>query len=152
MSKHILLTRDTCPQRGDPEHDHGERCPVCDHGLGVCSLCGKAEAELADPCPGAPERKAVRLTASEMLRAEAARQRQYRDGAVGWMERAIYDHAADVLDQMAGEVERATAPPLTDAQVDEILGPDCDCDRCASDPFRKQNRREQARKAMEVRP
>ena len=43
---HVLLTPETCPC--DKQSDIS--CNVCDGGLAVCSLCGKAEAELDRPC------------------------------------------------------------------------------------------------------
>ena len=43
---HILLTVKTC--KCDKQSDYP--CPVCDGGLAVCSLCGKAEIELDQPC------------------------------------------------------------------------------------------------------
>ena len=38
---HKLLTRETCTCNKD-----GNRCPVCDHGLAVCAVCGAGEIEL----------------------------------------------------------------------------------------------------------
>ena len=45
---HELFTPATCPcdKRSDTP------CPVCDMGLGVCRLCGAAEIDLDNPCPG----------------------------------------------------------------------------------------------------
>lgn len=50
VNGHVLLTSKTCPCRKD---DDDRRCPTCDWGLGVCSLCGAAEIELDEPCKGA---------------------------------------------------------------------------------------------------
>lgn len=54
--QHVILTRETCPNRGKPDHDERERCPTCDWRLSQCALCGMAEIELDQPCPGAPIR------------------------------------------------------------------------------------------------
>lgn len=57
-SKHILFTPETCPSRvkeGDG-HNANYDCLICHGGLAICSVCGKAEAELNGPCvlPVAP--------------------------------------------------------------------------------------------------
>lgn len=46
MSEHVLLTIETCPcdKRSDMS------CNVCDGGLVVCAVCGKAEMDLDGPC------------------------------------------------------------------------------------------------------
>ncbi len=49
---HLLWTSRTCPNRGTPYHDGYGKCPICDGGLAICSLCGMAEIELDQPCPG----------------------------------------------------------------------------------------------------
>lgn len=46
MSEHVLFTAQTCPC--DKQSDRS--CNVCDGGLAVCSVCGKAEVELDKPC------------------------------------------------------------------------------------------------------
>lgn len=43
--QHVLLTPSSC--NCDKQ---SQRCPVCDFGLGICSICNKAEAELDEPC------------------------------------------------------------------------------------------------------
>ena len=43
---HILLTPATC--KCNKQSDI--RCPVCDYGLAICSVCGKAENELDSEC------------------------------------------------------------------------------------------------------
>lgn len=45
-SEHVLFTKETC--RCNKWSDYP--CDICDGGLAICSLCGKAEAELAAPC------------------------------------------------------------------------------------------------------
>lgn len=47
---HVLLTPKTCPCDKSTED---RQCPVCDWGLGVCSVCGGGEADLVGTdCPG----------------------------------------------------------------------------------------------------
>lgn len=46
MSSHVLITPETCPC--DKQSD--QSCNVCDGGLAICSVCGKAEIELEGPC------------------------------------------------------------------------------------------------------
>lgn len=43
---HVLFTTETCNCNKWSDYP----CPVCDGGLALCSLCGKAEAELDTPC------------------------------------------------------------------------------------------------------
>ena len=43
--KHILLEPSECNFGKETD-----RCPVCDWGLAVCKLCGKAEIELDEDC------------------------------------------------------------------------------------------------------
>lgn len=48
-SSHVLLDhREECPY-----HARHEICPMCDGGLAICAVCGKAEIELNEPCAGA---------------------------------------------------------------------------------------------------
>lgn len=42
-------------------------CPVCNGGLGLCEVCGGAEAAMPTDCPGRP------MTGSEMDRVQAGR-------------------------------------------------------------------------------
>lgn len=44
--EHILFTKETCLCNKWSDYP----CDVCDGGLAICSLCGKAEAELSTPC------------------------------------------------------------------------------------------------------
>lgn len=46
MSEHIILTPKDCGCIKDPDYN----CPICDGGLAVCTVCGKAEIELDQPC------------------------------------------------------------------------------------------------------
>ena len=47
---HVLVTPQTCDCDKTAEDP---RCPVCDWGLGVCSVCGGGEADLVGTeCPG----------------------------------------------------------------------------------------------------
>lgn len=57
--KHLLYTPETC----DHAHTDGGNCPVCDGGLGVCRVCGKAESELDDcpTCPGTSDYKLSKM-------------------------------------------------------------------------------------------
>lgn len=41
---HFLLSPATCDCDGDG------RCPVCDHGLGLCMFCRRGEVDLFEPC------------------------------------------------------------------------------------------------------
>ena len=41
---HVLLEPKDCPCDGDPF------CNICEGGLGLCRVCGKAEIELDEPC------------------------------------------------------------------------------------------------------
>jgi hypothetical protein len=59
---HVLITPGTCDCRTKGD-DAPLSCPVCDSGLSVCALCGKAEVELDGPCV---DRRLVRL-APEMF-------------------------------------------------------------------------------------
>jgi hypothetical protein len=45
QSPHVLITTQTCNHA-----DEDASCPVCDGGLAICSICGKAEVELDSPC------------------------------------------------------------------------------------------------------
>lgn len=47
---HVLFTNVTCPC--DKSSD--APCNVCDGGLAICSVCGKAESELDERCDPAP--------------------------------------------------------------------------------------------------
>ncbi len=51
---HLLYTPTTCPYRDDRDHEN-RPCAICDAGLSICSLCGKAEIELREPCTGKKE-------------------------------------------------------------------------------------------------
>ena len=50
---HVLIEPKDCDCRTRcPDEDWYRGCPVCDHGLGVCKVCGAAEVELYDyDCP-----------------------------------------------------------------------------------------------------
>lgn len=68
MADHVLLTTETCPC--DPESD--QKCPVCDYGLSICSLCGKAEAGLDGPCVSPMEMAIVSILDKENARLRLA--------------------------------------------------------------------------------
>lgn len=44
---HLLMNVETC-SFNHSHYNHG--CPVCDGGLAICLICGKAEAELDHEC------------------------------------------------------------------------------------------------------
>lgn len=47
VNGHVLVEAEDCPCRRTPD---SRACPVCDWGLGICSVCGAAEIELDQPC------------------------------------------------------------------------------------------------------
>lgn len=49
--KHLLVSHKDSPEGCRTIHDGGQ-CMVCDGGLGLCVICGGAEASLATECPG----------------------------------------------------------------------------------------------------
>lgn len=49
---HVLYSSKDCPYKKDEEWHSLGYCPVCDGGLGYCKICGMAESELDQPCPG----------------------------------------------------------------------------------------------------
>jgi hypothetical protein len=53
--EHVLRTPETC----DCDRYGDRLCPVCDHGLAICAICGRAENELDGPCPGTPASRFV---------------------------------------------------------------------------------------------
>lgn len=53
--EHKIMTPKTCKKRiEDPVKHQMDDCPICDWGLKVCEVCGKAEMDLIDfpDCPG----------------------------------------------------------------------------------------------------
>ena len=48
---HVLKTPDDC------DCSKYDICLVCDGGLSVCKICGKAEIELQEPCETKTEEK-----------------------------------------------------------------------------------------------
>lgn len=60
--EHVLITRQTCGCYRNEEQ--GGSCNVCDGGLAICSICGKAEVELDLPCN--PHRCAFCARANEI--------------------------------------------------------------------------------------
>lgn len=53
MSDHVILTPKDCGCIKDTDYS----CPICDGGLAVCAVCGKAEVELDQPCTPREKRK-----------------------------------------------------------------------------------------------
>jgi len=47
QATHILTTNKTC----SCDKNSDIQCPVCDHGLGICLVCGAAEIQMEErPC------------------------------------------------------------------------------------------------------
>ncbi len=53
MTKHIIMTSADCRAKHGgkcPYDGEMNQCPICDWGLNICKVCGKAEIELRTPC------------------------------------------------------------------------------------------------------
>ncbi len=87
---HQMLTPKECRERNPNSRAHDQCiCPVCDGGLGVCKVCGAAEAELdAGSCAD--------HLAAQLRQAEAERNEL----------RATLRRCEDENAQLEGEVER----------------------------------------------
>jgi len=74
LTEHKLIK----PTDPHPKWHREGHCPICDGGLGICSVCGKAESELDQPCqPSQDKREEV----AKILK--AALIKAYNNGRAG---------------------------------------------------------------------